>query len=180
MPARLLKPAFLFLAPSTIPSWPELFVQAIVAALLAWASAGATWIGGLPVAVQVFFWAMIADYLSGLYACGRDGSGFWHSFNWRTGFEGIFRKMLIGLIALVMWKICWLIGPAAEVLASGITYLFGINEAASVVKNLRQGRFEVPPVIDDILLRARQQFEARAGNQPPIVVEIKKEPKDKT
>lgn len=175
MPDRIIKPAFVFLSPSEIPSGPILAVQLGVSMLLSWGTIGMAWIAGLPVSVQVFLWAMVADYLSGLYACGKDEGGFWAKFSWRVGVEGIFRKALIGLISLIMWKICGLIGPAAELLSGGITYLFAINEAASVVKNLRYGKFEIPPIVDDVLLRARQQFESRSGAQQPIVVEVRKE-----
>ncbi len=51
------------------------------------------WIGGLPISAQVFFWAMTADYLSGLYACGKDAGGFWHSFSWRVVLQYQGRKL---------------------------------------------------------------------------------------
>jgi phage-related holin len=176
MPERLIKPALLYLSPSAMPTVPILAVQIAVSITLAWISAGFAWIAGLPISAQVFFWAMAADYISGLYACGQGDGGFWVSFQWRIGVAGIFRKALIGVIALILWKICGLVGPSAELLAAGITYLCAINEGASVVANLRKGKFEVPAIADEVLLRARRQFEAKEellrGRAP---IETKKE-----
>ena len=159
MPIRATKFILLYLLPSDIPSGPVLAVQVAVSVSLAWVTAGLGFIGGLPVSMQVFVWAMAADYLSGLYALGKTEGGFWRAFSWRVGIEGIFRKATISVIALIGWKICGLIGPAAEMVAAGLTYLCALNEGASIIANLRRGRFEVPGLADQLLMRARRQFE---------------------
>ena len=159
MPIRLSKFLLLYLSPSDIPSAPVLAVQLAVSVSLAWVTAGLGFIGGLPVSMQVFVWAMLAASLSGLYACGKNEGGFWQSFSWRVGIEGIFRKAIISVIALIGWKICGLVGPSAELVAAGLTYLCALNEGASIIANLRRGRFEVPGLADQLLMRARRQFE---------------------
>lgn len=159
MPMRVIKPILSYLGPSEAPGPVFVGFNLIAAGVASWLTPWSAAFAGLPVSFQVLVWAMAVDYITGAYACKKNGG----RFSWRVGADGIVRKaVLASTVYVVGWKILPLLGPL-EQLASMIAYAFAINELGSVVTHLKNGRFQVPPIIDDVQALARRQFERRAA-----------------
>lgn len=177
LPERLIKPVLAFLAPTYVPTVEAFIAQAGISAIIAWLTTGMGWVDGLPLPLMALTYSVMLDYVTGLYAGCRDESGFsWAKFSWRRGFEGIVRKAIMALVVAGVWVVGMRIGPAAEQIISMLVWIMVINEGGSIVMNLRKANFTVDPMVDDVLARARRQFEMRNDeNVPHVIVEVKKE-----
>ena len=144
MPERLVKPVWMYLAPSEPPTFLMAVAQFLLGALL-------SWVNGLPPAVQILGIAMFFDYLTGAFAAEVEGK-----WTWGRGIHGIVKKAIIGLGAVLLHKVTMIAG-GGQAIASGLTYCLCFNDGKSILTNLRRMGVEVDAVFDAVLSRLRIQ-----------------------
>ena len=144
MPERLVKPIWMYLAPSEPPTFLMAALQFLIGALLSWVS-------GLPPAVQILGIAMFFDYLTGAFAAEAEGK-----WSWGKGVHGIVKKAIIGIGAVLLHKVTVIAG-GGQMIASGLTYCLCFNDGKSSITNLRRMGVEVDAVFDAVLSRLRIQ-----------------------
>ncbi len=176
-----MKTVTMYLLPNTTPTPAEMMISTITAFLVGLVTAGFTWMGGQHPVIQMLIVLQVGDYLAKIYAMTRpDGErGFWSQFTAAESVLGFVRKAIIGILALGVWYIATLakpfVGQAAEVMALTLIGIAAFTEGMSILKHLRQGKYEAVDDMQDVILKAANEYKAKHGITPPIVVEIKKE-----
>jgi len=153
MPQRLLKPILAFLLPSDPPHWAVTLVVSLIGGFFSWYT-------GLPHMTQIFGFAMLADFLSGVDAAER--RGLWE---WRKGIKGIMSKCVIGALNLILLKISYLAGGGMTIYDM-LTLALCVNEGKSVLDNLRKRGYEVDTMFYVVLSRFKLPSEPRPGSAP--------------
>ncbi|HEY2494271.1 MAG TPA: phage holin family protein [Paenibacillus sp.] len=88
--------------------------------------------------LNVFLVMIIIDYLTGVLASLKEGSG----LDSKTGFWGLARKALMFLVILLGHQIDLLLGTDVEMVKSGAIYFYMTNELISITENY--GRLGLP------------------------------------
>jgi toxin secretion/phage lysis holin len=88
---------------------------------------------------------MAIDYVTGVTAAMRDGSG----LNSTVGFWGLFKKGLVLLVVLLAHRVDMLLGT--EMVMGGAVYFYIVNEFLSVIENFGRIGLPLPPGLRQVI-----------------------------
>lgn len=118
-----------------------------------WAAGGVLGaVSGFLTTMPITFWGliilMVGDYLTGVGAafCTR-------TLDSNIGAKGLVKKAMVCGAVFFLWWAADVAGlsyiPAAEAVAAA----FGLNEAVSMIENLRRAGIQLPPILKDALAK---------------------------
>ncbi|MCC3373916.1 phage holin family protein [Cohnella sp. REN36] len=134
--------------------WAAGAVSAAVGAALIFAY------GHWPQALTVLLVVMALDYLTGVTAAVRDGSGL-HS---QTGFWGLWKKGLMLLVILLAHRIDVMFG--SEWAMGGAIYFYLANELLSVLENAGRIGLPIPARLRQVVRLLRDRADEEEPRKP--------------
>ncbi|MGO4496438.1 holin family protein [Paenibacillus sp. 2RAB27] len=101
--------------------------------------------GGWSDLLSLFLWAMVVDYLSGIGASLKEGTGLSSSI----GSRGLAKKGVMLLVVMLAHKIDTLFG--STVVMTGAIYFYCANELISITENLGRMNCPLPPGVKQVI-----------------------------
>ncbi|WP_308636097.1 phage holin family protein [Paenibacillus silvisoli] len=112
--------------------------------------------GGWSALLDLLLIAVVVDYVSGLFASGKEGK-----LSSKVGFIGISKKLYIFLLVAVGHKIDTVIG--GDIIMQGVIYFYLANEVLSITENGGRLGLPVPPIIKQAVAILKEKGGANAS-----------------